>query len=359
MAMWDFGRLTETLFEFDVLPFSGCLKMLLGKSSEKSGIVEVETVVSMGQILLVGGDRPEIQALEAVLAQKGYFVKPVAPASLTTAMVAAADMAIAYEDVSPEQVRNLLTLAQQTEAWRSPSWALFDFRQQTPALAELWGAVDDVVMGGVSASRLQFAPEIAYFTGVVSTENNGGFASVRTKNLANPWDLSSYTGFRLRVKGDGQRYKLIARCEGRWDGVGYSFSFDTVADEWLTIDIPFSELIPVFRAKSVPEQGKFDPTQVYALQLMLSKFEYDGKLNPTFKAGAFALGVASISVYGGAAFPQLIVLSDSTASQEMLQEFNVPYCLLHCPTGFNAALFSTVAEVIGDRQKVNQIITLS
>ncbi|NJN73004.1 MAG: CIA30 family protein [Limnothrix sp. RL_2_0] len=356
MAMWDFGRLASTLIEFEVLPLSGCLKFLLGQSGTGAIVANVGGVVHMGQILLVGGDRPENQALEAVLSQKGYLLKRVTPASLTPDMVKASDLAIACVDVSVGQIRDLLTKAKDIGAWRSPSWMVFDFRQQTPAIAQAWGAVDDVVMGGVSASRLQLAPDLAYFTGIVSTENNGGFASIRTKNFANPWDLSQYNGFRLRVKGDGQRYKFIARCEDRWDGVGYSFSFDTIKDEWLTVDIPFADLIPVFRAKSVPERGKFNPTQVHAMQLMLSKFEYDGQLNPTFSAGAFSLGIASIGVYGGAAFPQMIVLSENTAPQEILQEFNVPYCLLHSPAGFTPDLFGRVTDTIGDRQKVNQVI---
>lgn len=33
------------------------------------------------------------------------------------------------------------------------------------------------------------------------------------------------------------------------------------------------------------------------LQLMFSKFEYDGKLNPTFVEGAFMLPVSSIRAY--------------------------------------------------------------
>ena len=34
------------------------------------------------------------------------------------------------------------------------------------------------------------------------------------------------------------------------------------------------------------------------MQLMLSKFEYDRKLNPNFEPGVFALKVAYIKAYG-------------------------------------------------------------
>ena len=104
---------------------------------------------------------------------------------------------------------------------------------------------------------------------------------------------------KLRVKGDGQRYKIFIRTESTWDGVGYSYSFDTVANTWLDIQIPFTDLVPVFRAKIVKDCPPMDVSKVCSLQLMLSKFEYDGALNPAFNTGFFALEVASIQAYVG------------------------------------------------------------
>lgn len=43
------------------------------------------------------------------------------------------------------------------------------------------------------------------------------------------------------------RFKAILRTDSGWDGIGYTRSFDTVAGEWQTIDLPFSEFVPVFR----------------------------------------------------------------------------------------------------------------
>jgi len=103
--------------------------------------------------------------------------------------------------------------------------------------------------------------------------------------------------------------------------------------------------------------GQFQADRVYALQLMLSKFEYDGQLNPSFQPGLFQLAIEAIAVYGGEPFPQIIALSQTTAPQEALQETGLPYCLIHCPQGFTAENLQTVINVIGDRQAVNQIIT--
>ena len=90
------------------------------------------------------------------------------------------------------------------------------------------------------------------------------------------------------------------------------------------IQLPFSSLRPIFRARTVLDAPPFDPSKILSLQacfhaycsrsalwffakfllmnaklfqLMFSKFEYDGKLNPTFAEGAFQLPVSSIRAY--------------------------------------------------------------
>jgi hypothetical protein len=174
---------------------------------------------------------------------------------------------------------------------------LFDFTNPNLEIREIWGALDDVVMGGVSNSNIKISNHRAIFSGNVSTQNNGGFASVRTRNLTPPLNLSVYSGIELKVKGDGKRYKFIARCEGKWDGLAYCYSFDTVHDFPQTIRICFKDLIPTFRAKTVSNADQFDPSRVYSLQLMLSKFEYDGQLNPKFDAGFFTLEIEYIKAF--------------------------------------------------------------
>jgi uncharacterized protein YbjT (DUF2867 family) len=214
------------------------------------------------------------------------------------------------ELVEYEGIKNLLQIISPHFPSRGEK-ILFDFTNPDADLTETWGAVDDVVMGGVSQSTIRLADRKAIFSGIVSTEQNGGFASVRTRNFSPPMDLSAYQGIELRVIGDGKRYKFITRCEGQWDGVGYCYSFDTIHDYPTTVRIPFQDLIPVFRAKTVQDAGNFDSAKVYSMQLMLSKFEYDGELNPRFEAGAFKLEVESIKAYGGQIKPQLVQVSSA------------------------------------------------
>ncbi|URE48808.1 Complex I intermediate-associated protein 30 (CIA30) [Musa troglodytarum] len=137
----------------------------------------------------------------------------------------------------------------------------------------IWGALDDVVMGGVSESGFQVDPKgnedggpTGLFKGVVSIANNGGFTSIRTKNFSTPEDLSAYDGIEIRVKGDGRRYKLILRTSSDWDTVGYTASFDTTKEKWETIKLPFSSFRPIFRARTVMDAAPFDPSKIISLQ---------------------------------------------------------------------------------------------
>lgn len=167
-----------------------------------------------------------------------------------------------------------------------------------------WGALDDVVMGGVSVSTIQSVTgagedgqSAMVFKGLVSTSNSGGFASVRSRNFDPPLDLKAFEGVELRLKGNGLRYKLIVRPDSNWDGVAYCHSFDTTPGEWQTIRVPFTEFFPVFRARRVQGGAPLDPSKIASVQLMLSKFEYDGALNPAFRAGEFELPITKCAAY--------------------------------------------------------------
>ena len=120
---------------------------------------------------------------------------------------------------------------------------LLDFQQ--PDDATNWSVINDVVMGGVSNSSFTVTkPGTAVFSGVVSLENNGGFASANMKPAQ--FDLSDCDGIRFRVKGDGKSYKITLKNEGAFNGFSYRFEFSTKNGEWLTLDAPFSSFIPKF-----------------------------------------------------------------------------------------------------------------
>jgi NADH dehydrogenase [ubiquinone] 1 alpha subcomplex assembly factor 1 len=155
-----------------------------------------------------------------------------------------------------------------------------------PAEVRAWSAIDDVVMGGVSSSALLVSPSgTALFTGSLSLEHGGGFASVRSPEAARR--LAGLRGLRLELRGDGRRYKLRLRTSPGFDGIAYQAPFATEAGSWSEVCLGFEEFLPVFRGRVVRDAAPLDPGEVLALGLLVS----DGQ------AGAFRLEIARIRAW--------------------------------------------------------------
>ena len=75
------------------------------------------------------------------------------------------------------------------------------------ASLEEWERIDDVIMGGISSSRLVAAPGNAdiFFEGILR-EQGGGFCGQRMKLLRTPLDLSSTGGLYIRCKAEDDDY---------------------------------------------------------------------------------------------------------------------------------------------------------
>jgi monofunctional biosynthetic peptidoglycan transglycosylase len=132
-----------------------------------------------------------------------------------------------------------------------------------------WSVVNDGVMGGVSRGGLRLSDhETGIFAGVLSLENNGGFASVRAS--VGHRDLSAYTGLEIRVRGDGRTYQLRLRTDDRFDGVAYRAFFETRAGEWTTVRLPFAAFEPTFRGRTPRNASPLDPGAVHQVGFMLA-----------------------------------------------------------------------------------------
>jgi NADH dehydrogenase [ubiquinone] 1 alpha subcomplex assembly factor 1 len=163
---------------------------------------------------------------------------------------------------------------------------LLDFDQ--PADLGQWSPIDDVVMGGVSRSSFTLARHgIASFAGVVSLDNGGGFASVRT--MPRDWDTARATAFLLHVLGDGRTYKLTVRSDDGFDGVQYQCRFTPPAGEWADMRLPIESFAATFRGRNVPGAAALDPSRIRALGFMISDKQ----------AGRFELLVDSIAIEAG------------------------------------------------------------
>jgi NADH dehydrogenase [ubiquinone] 1 alpha subcomplex assembly factor 1 len=159
------------------------------------------------------------------------------------------------------------------------------FHFTTANVVAQWAATDDRVMGGVSRSRLRFDPMgHAVFEGVMSLEQNGGFASVRADSLAPPRE--KLTHYVVEVRGDGKRYKLNLRTTGQFSRVSYQATFATVANEWQTVAIPVNSFAPTFRGRRVLDAPPLDAGLVDQVGLMISDQQ----------DGAFQLAIRKIAV---------------------------------------------------------------
>jgi hypothetical protein len=132
-----------------------------------------------------------------------------------------------------------------------------------------WHPVDDVVMGGVSHSTLQpHACGVARFSGIVSLEHGGGFASVRTEPRS--WNTAGARAFVVRCCGDGRRYKFTARTDDGFDGVQYQARFQPPRGEWAELELPVAGFVASFRGRPVRAAGPLDPARIRQLGLMVS-----------------------------------------------------------------------------------------
>ena len=134
---------------------------------------------------------------------------------------------------------------------------------------EYWRIVNDDVMGGLSKSEIVFSTSnTAIFKGIVSLENNGGFASIRT--IPRSYELDGYDGVLLRVKGDGKKYQFRLRTDNRFDGVSYRYQFETELNTWMIIEIPFHECVPVFRGRILEDVKPILPEEIQQIGFLIS-----------------------------------------------------------------------------------------
>ena len=129
--------------------------------------------------------------------------------------------------------------------------------------------IDDAVMGGVSSSRLvQAAPGIAAFEGTVSLENNGGFASVRSR--PRDWRMAGATVLVLRLRGDGKAYRVNLRTPNTPSAFRFEAPLELPAGTWREVEVPIAALRAKAFGRPVPLVGPPDPARVNQLGFMIS-----------------------------------------------------------------------------------------
>lgn len=126
-----------------------------------------------------------------------------------------------------------------------------------------WTTVNDPVMGGRSTSTVTFGGDGLVFSGNISLENNGGFASARS-----PQDseigrrATGATSLRVRAVGDGKTYLLRVGTAGQpWS---YIQRFPTAAAVERIYELPVANFRAVgMRLDPAPEAPPtLDPSAI-------------------------------------------------------------------------------------------------
>jgi NADH dehydrogenase [ubiquinone] 1 alpha subcomplex assembly factor 1 len=144
---------------------------------------------------------------------------------------------------------------------------LFDF---TGAEASKeWQPVNDGVMGGVSEGKFKITDKRTLeFFGTLSLENNGGFASVRTK--AKKLGLVKGDTLVAKVKGDGREYLLNLYLNKPRIAFSYRATVQTKKDEWIEVTVPLEKFEATSFGRVMKDAGPVNPDEVNSLGFMLS-----------------------------------------------------------------------------------------
>lgn len=123
---------------------------------------------------------------------------------------------------------------------------IYDFSKANSI--DTWQVINDGVMGGLSKSTINLTKEgHGQFSGQISLENNGGFASVRL--LTNLEIKPQQSQIVLRIKGDGKPYQF--RLKGsKNQRESYVQEFQTTG-EWQNIVLDVKDFSPQFRGREL------------------------------------------------------------------------------------------------------------
>jgi hypothetical protein len=130
-----------------------------------------------------------------------------------------------------------------------------------------WRIVNDGVMGGLSSSKAILKDDKIIFSGNVSLENNGGFASLRSP--VKDYNFSEFKGLELKLKTDGKLYSISMKETSYFTGYFYTKSFETKKDEWIVVQIPFDQLKLYYFGKETKSNKKIPLDNIKEISLLI------------------------------------------------------------------------------------------
>lgn len=148
-----------------------------------------------------------------------------------------------------------------------------------------WQTVNDGVMGGVSVGKFTITDgQTLEFYGTLSLENNGGFASVRSKSKK--LGLEKGDVFLVRMRGDGRDYSMNLYVPKPLVAFSYRSTIQTKKDEWIEVTLPIDKFVATRFGRTVPNAPAVNPQEITGIGFLLGDK----------KAGPFKMEVDWIKV---------------------------------------------------------------
>ena len=147
---------------------------------------------------------------------------------------------------------------------KAPALTLFDFSKNSDI--SNWSVVNDDVMGGISKATFKLNTKgNGHFEGNVSTDNNGGFASIRY--TMNKIKCENKTVVKIRLKGDGKNYQFRIKNKNS-DYFSYITTFST-SGEWQTIELKLKDFYPSFRGRKL-DMPNFNKKTIEQISILIA-----------------------------------------------------------------------------------------
>ena len=153
-----------------------------------------------------------------------------------------------------------------------------------------WEGLHDQVMGGRSQGSAQpkpgdgVEPDHVLFSGQISRDNGGGFASFRLC-LPVPVVMGQAHAAVLMLRGDGGPFKLCLHRQNDWDGVQWQADLATSV-HWATQELLLSAFVARRRGREVRERPLSPENVLFQIGLMTTRPD----------TGPFWLAVARIAL---------------------------------------------------------------
>ena len=142
------------------------------------------------------------------------------------------------------------------------------FNFNTPESGKTWVSVNDNVMGGISEGKFKITQDkTLFFSGSLSLENNGGFASIRC--IPAQLGLKKNDSIYFEAKGDGREYTMNLYTNKRLTAFSYRQSFQTKNNQWVEISLPLEKFIATSFGKVISKAEPIDPNDIESIGFMI------------------------------------------------------------------------------------------